>query len=81
MRTVSIALLGLVLGFFFGEALAAMAGMISFTVFSSTPSGLVLLDAEELAGRLCARVRRRNGHRVPPPQGGLAPVPFREEMT
>lgn len=42
MRTVFIALLGLVLGFFFGEALAAMAGMISFAVFSSTPSGLVL---------------------------------------
>lgn len=42
MRIVFIALLGLVLGFFFGEALAAMAGMISFTVFSSTPSGLVL---------------------------------------
>jgi uncharacterized membrane protein YcfT len=39
MRIVFIALLGLVLGFFFGEALA---GMISFTVFSSTPSGLVL---------------------------------------
>ena len=42
MRIVFIALLGLVLGFFFGEALAAMAGMISFTVFSNTPSGLVL---------------------------------------
>ena len=42
MRTVFMALLGLVLGFFFGEALAAMAGMISFAVFSSTPSGLVL---------------------------------------
>ena len=42
MRIVFIALLGLVLGLFFGEALAAMAGMISFTVFSSTPSGLVL---------------------------------------
>jgi hypothetical protein len=42
VRIVFIALLGLVLGFFFGEALAAMAGMISFTVFSNTPSGLVL---------------------------------------
>ena len=42
MRIVFIALLGLVLGFFFGETLAVMAGMISFTVFSSTPSGLVL---------------------------------------
>ncbi len=40
MRIVFIALLGLVLGFFFGEALAALAGMISFIVFSSTPSGL-----------------------------------------
>ncbi len=39
MRTLFIALLGLVLGFFFGEALAAIAGMISFAVSSSTPSG------------------------------------------
>ena len=74
MRTLFIALLGPVLGFFFGEALAAMAGMISFAVFSSTPSGLVALDAEELASRFCARVRHRNGRRVPPPQGGLASV-------
>ncbi len=42
MRTLFIALLGLVLGFFFGEALATIAGMISFAVFSSTPSGLML---------------------------------------
>ena len=42
MRIVFIALLGLVLGFFFGEALAAMAGMIDFTMLSSTPSGLVV---------------------------------------
>ena len=42
MKTVFVALLGLVLGFSFGEALAAMAGMIGFAAFSSTPSGLVL---------------------------------------
>jgi hypothetical protein len=42
MKTVFVALLGLVLGFFYGEALAAMAGMIGFAAFSSTPSGLVL---------------------------------------
>jgi hypothetical protein len=42
VRIVFIALLGLVLGFFIGEALAAMAGIINFTMFSSTPSGLVL---------------------------------------
>ena len=42
MRTVFIALLGLILGFFIGEALAAMAGTIGFAVFSSTPSELML---------------------------------------
>ena len=42
MRTVFVALLGLILGFFFGEALAAIAGMINFAVPSSTPSGPVL---------------------------------------
>jgi hypothetical protein len=42
MRTVFVALLGLILGFFLGEALAAIAGMIGFAVFSSTPSGPVL---------------------------------------
>ena len=70
MRIVFIALLGLVLGFFFGEALAAMAGMISFTVFSSTPSGLVLWMLRSLpvvSALACAAVtvtkylRRRAG--------------------
>ena len=70
MRIVFIALLGLVLGFFFGEALAAMAGMISFTVFSSTPSGLVLWMVRSLplvSALACAIVtvaaylRRRTG--------------------
>ncbi len=42
MRTVLVALLGLMLGFFFGEALAMIAGMTGFAVFSSTPSGPVL---------------------------------------
>lgn len=43
MKTVLIALIGLVLGFFCGEAIATMAGIISFAVFSSsTPSGPVL---------------------------------------
>jgi hypothetical protein len=42
MRTVFIALLGLVLGFFFGKALTMMAGMSSLAMFSSTPSGLML---------------------------------------
>ena len=42
MTTILVALLGLPLGFFFGEALAAMAGMISFAAFSSIPSGLML---------------------------------------
>ncbi len=39
MRTIFVALLGLLLGFFLGEALAAMAGMICFVAFSSIPSG------------------------------------------
>jgi len=42
MKTVFVTLLGLVLGFFFGEALAAMAGMIGFAMSSTTPSGPVL---------------------------------------
>ena len=42
MRTVFVALLGLILGFFFAEALAVIAGMIGFAVFSSSPSGPVL---------------------------------------
>ncbi len=42
MRTVFVALLGMVLGFFIGEALAAMAGMIGFATFSSIPSEPVL---------------------------------------
>lgn len=42
MRTVLVALLGLILGFFLGEALAATSGMIGFAVLSSTPSGPVL---------------------------------------
>jgi hypothetical protein len=42
MRTILVALLGLLLGFFFGETLAAMAGMISFAAFSSIPSGPML---------------------------------------
>jgi hypothetical protein len=42
MRTVFVALLSLILGFFFGEALAMIAGMIGFAAFSSTPSGPVL---------------------------------------
>ena len=42
MRTVLVALLGVIPGFFFGEALAAMAGMVSFAAFSSTPAGPVL---------------------------------------
>jgi hypothetical protein len=37
-----VALLGLILGFFFGEALAAIAGMIGFAAFSSAPAGPVL---------------------------------------
>jgi ABC-type nitrate/sulfonate/bicarbonate transport system permease component len=39
MKTVFVALLGLILGFIFGEALAAIAG---FAMFSSTPFGPVL---------------------------------------
>jgi hypothetical protein len=42
MRTIFVALLGLLLGFFLGEALAAMAGMICFAAFSSIPSGPML---------------------------------------
>jgi hypothetical protein len=42
MRTAFVALLALLLGFCTGEALAAMAGMISFAAFSSTPSGPAL---------------------------------------
>jgi len=70
VRIVFIALLGLVLGFFFGEALAVMAGMISFTVFSSTSSGLVLWMLRSLplfSALACAIVsvavylRRRTG--------------------
>ena len=82
MRTELIALLGLILGFFCGEALAAVAGTISFALFSSTPSGLVLWMLRSLPV-VCAlaHVRRRNGHRVPPPQGGLVPVSFCEEIT
>ena len=70
MRTVFMALLGLVLGFFFGEALAAMAGMTSFAVFNSIPSGLVLWMLRSLpvvSAFACAIVtisvylRRRSG--------------------
>jgi hypothetical protein len=42
MKTVFVALLGLILGFFFGETLAVIGGMIGFAVFSSSPSGPVL---------------------------------------
>jgi hypothetical protein len=37
LRTVSITLLGLVLGFFFGEALAAMVGMITSPCSAALP--------------------------------------------
>jgi Family of unknown function (DUF5957) len=42
MRTVLVAPLGMLLGFFIGEALAATAGMISFAAFGSIPSGPAL---------------------------------------
>ena len=42
MRTIVVGLLGLILGFFFGEVLAATAGMVGFATFSSTPSGPLL---------------------------------------
>lgn len=42
VRTVVVGLLGLILGFFFGEMLAATAGMVGFATFSSIPSGPLL---------------------------------------
>ena len=42
MRTVLVALLGLTLGFFVGEVLAATSGMICFAAFGGVPSGPVL---------------------------------------
>jgi hypothetical protein len=42
MRTVLVALLGLILGFFVGEALAAASGMIGFAALGGTPSGPLL---------------------------------------
>jgi hypothetical protein len=81
MKTVFVVLLGLVLGFFFGEALAAMAGMIGFAAFQQHPLGAGALDPQEPAGRLRDRVRRRSGRRGPLAQAGLAPVSFQEEIT
>jgi len=70
MKTVSVALLGLILGFFFSEALAAIAGMIGFAMFSSTPSGPVLWILRSLpvvsaitcaVAAVAVHLRRRSG--------------------
>ena len=70
MRTVLLALLGVALGFFLGETLAAMAGMIGFAAFGSAPSGPVLWILRSLpivcaiAGAVAAfavDIRRRPG--------------------
>lgn len=50
MRSIFVGLLGLVLGFFLGEVLAATAGMLGFAAFSSTPSGPVLWILRSLPG-------------------------------
>ena len=70
MRTVFVALLGLVLGFFVGETLAATSGVIGFAVFDGTPSGPLLWILRSLpivcalAGAVAAVAvdnRRRSG--------------------
>jgi hypothetical protein len=70
MRTVLVALLGLILGFFFGELLAATFGMIGFAVLDSAPSGplLWILRSLPIVGALAGAVaavavvnRRRAG--------------------
>lgn len=43
MRTALLALIGLVLGFVFGETLAATLGMVGFSAFGDAPSGPLLL--------------------------------------
>lgn len=70
MRTVILALLGLIPGFFFGELLAATFGMIGFAVFDSATSGPLLWTLRSLpivcalAGAVAAVAvvnRRRSG--------------------
>jgi hypothetical protein len=70
MRTALLALLGLVLGFFAGEVVAATFGMISFAAFDGTPFGPVLWILRSLpivcalAGAVAAVAvanRRRSG--------------------
>ena len=70
MRTVLLALLGLVLGFVAGEMVAATLGMISFAAFDSAPFGPVLwiLRSLPIIGALAGGVgaivvyrRRRKG--------------------
>lgn len=58
MRTVLLALLGLILGFFAGEVVAAAFGMIGFVAFDGAPFGPLLwvLRSLPIVGALAGAV-------------------------